>query len=93
MKGTSISLFFLPCALHALNLLAKDQCKFEDAVPIKCDIKLHDYQSLYLVTCLVPQLQGMGTENGTNGKCKYSLDSLCQTLWYSISKVCLGVCL
>ena len=24
----------LPCALHALNLLAKDLCKFEDAVPI-----------------------------------------------------------
>ena len=30
-------------------------------------------------------------KNGTNGKCKYSLDSLCETWWYSMTKVCLGV--
>ena len=28
-------------------------------------------------------------KNGTNGKRKYSLDSLCQTQWYSMTKVCL----
>ena len=28
---------------------------------------------------------------GTNGKCKYSLDALCETQWYSLTKVCLGV--
>ena len=30
-------------------------------------------------------------KNGTNRKCKFSLDSLCQTQWYSMTKVCLGV--
>jgi hypothetical protein len=29
--------------------------------------------------------------NGRNGKCKFSLDSLCETQWYSMTKVCLGV--
>ena len=45
----------------ALNLMAKNLCKFEDAVPIM-KAKLHDCQFVYLLTCLVPQLQGMGTE-------------------------------
>ena len=30
-------------------------------------------------------------KNGTNGKCKYSLDSQCEIQWYSMSKVCLDV--
>jgi hypothetical protein len=30
-------------------------------------------------------------KNGANGKCKYSLDSICETWWYSMTKVCLGV--
>ena len=30
-------------------------------------------------------------KNGTNGKCKLSLDSQCETQWYSMTKVCLSV--
>ena len=80
-------IIFLPCALHALNLLAKDLSKFEDAVPIvRSNCMIVNF--FYLVTCLATQLQGMGREKGTNGKSKNSLDSLCETHWYSITKVC-----
>jgi hypothetical protein len=76
--------------LHSLNLLAKDLCKFENAVPIvksNCMIA-NFFTSLHV---LVPQLQRRGKENGTNGKCKYNLDLLCETWWYLMTKVCLGV--
>jgi hypothetical protein len=33
----------------------------------------------------------MGKEEWHNGKCKYSLDSLGETQWYSMTKISLGV--
>ena len=80
----------LPCALHALNLLAKDLCKFEDAVPI---VKSNCMIVNLLTSSHVwfhNSKDGV-KKNGTNRKCKFSLDSLCQTQWYSMTKVCLGV--
>ena len=80
----------LPCALHAFNLLAKDLCKFEEAVPI---VK----SSCMIVNFFTSSHVWFHNSNewvqksGTNGKCKYSLDSLCETQWYSITKVCLSV--
>ena len=79
-----------PCALHALNLLAKDQCKFEDAMPIvksNCMI-VNFFTSSHI---WFHSSKEWVKKNGTNGKCKYSLDSLCETQWYSMTQVCLGV--
>ena len=70
----------LPCALHALNLLAKDQCKFEDAVPIvKSDCKIVNFFTSSHVW--FHNSKEWVKKNGTNGKCKHSLDSLCETWW------------
>jgi hypothetical protein len=80
----------LPCALHALNLLAKDLCKFEDAVPIvKSDCIIVNFFTSSHVW--FHNSKEWVKKNGTNAKCKYSLDSLCGTWWYSMTKVCLGV--
>ena len=51
----------LPCALHALTLLAKDLCQFKDAVPVvKSNCMIVNIFASSNV--LVPQLQGMGKE-------------------------------
>ena len=80
----------LPCELHALNLLAKDLCKFDAAAPIvisNCMI-VNFFTSSHVWFYNSKEWE---KKNGTNGKYKYSLDSLCETQWYSITKVCLGV--
>ena len=83
-------IIILPCALHALNLLAKDQCKFEDAMPIvKSNCMIVNFFTSSHVW--FHNSKEWVKKNGTNGKCKYSLDSLCETQWYSMTKVCLGV--
>ena len=80
----------LPCALHALNLLAKDLCKFEDDVPIvKSNCMIVNFFTVSHVW--FHKSKEWVKNNGTNGKSKYSLDSLCETQWYSMTKVCLGV--
>ena len=74
----------LPCALHALNLLAKDLCKFEDTIPI---VKSNCMIVNLLTSSHVwfhNSKDGV-KKNGTNRKCKFSLDSLCQTQWYSMT--------
>ena len=74
----------LPCALHALNLLAKDLCKFEDTIPI---VKSNGMIVNLLTSSHVwfhNSKEGV-KKNGTNRKCKFSLDSLCQTQWYSMT--------
>ena len=79
----------LPCELHALNLLAKDLCKFEDAVPIvKSNFMIFNFFTSSHVW--FHNSKEWVKNNGTNGKCKYSLDSLCETQWYSMTKVSLG---
>ena len=80
----------LPCTLHAFNLLAKDLCKFGDAVPIvisNCMI-VNFFTSSHVWFHSSKQWI---KKNGTNGKCKYSFGSLCEIQWYSMTKVCLGV--
>ena len=80
----------LPCTLHALNLMAKDPCKFEDVEPIvksNCMI-VNFFNSSHV---WFHNSKEWIKKNGTNGKCKYSLDSLCETWWYSMNKVCLSV--
>ena len=80
----------LPCTLHAFNLLAKDLCKFGDAVPIvisNCMI-VNFFTSSHV---WFHNSKEWVKKNGTNGKCTYSLESLCETKWYSMIKVCLGV--
>ena len=81
----------LPYTLHALNLMTKDLCKFGDAVPVvksKCMI-VNFFTSSHV---WFHNSKEWVKKNGTNGKCKYdSLDSLCDTQWYSMTKVCLGV--
>ena len=80
----------LPCALHSLNLLAKDLCKFEDTLPIvKSNCMIVNFFTLSHVW--FHKSKEWEEKNGTNGKCKYSLDSLRETQWYSMTKVCLGV--
>ena len=83
-------IIILPCALHALDLLAKDQCKFEDAMPIvKSNCMIVNFFTSSHVW--FHSSKEWVKKNGTNGKCKYSLDSLCETQWYSMTQVCLGV--
>ena len=80
----------LPCALYALNLLAKDLCKFEDALPIvKSNYRIVNFLTSSHVW--FHNSKEWVQKIGTNGKCKHSLDSLCETLWYSMTQVCLGV--
>ena len=80
----------LPCALHSLNLLAKDLRKFEDTLPIvKSDCMIVNFFTSSNVW--LHNSKEWEEKNGTNGKCKYSLDSLRETQWYSMTKVCLGV--
>ena len=80
----------LPCALHALNLLAKNLCKFEDAMSnVKSNGMIVHFFTLSHVW--FHNSKEWVKKNGSNGKCKYSLDSLCETKWYSMTKDCLGV--
>ena len=59
----------LPCALHALNLLAKDLCKFEDAVPIvKSNCMIVNFFTSSHVW--LNNSKEWVKENGSNGKCK-----------------------
>ena len=82
-------IIILPCALHAFNLLAKDLCKFEDAMPIvKSNCMIVNF---FTSSHVWFHNSKEWVKNGTNGKCKYSLDSLHKTQWYSMTKVCLGV--
>ena len=71
--------------------MTKDLCKFGDAVPVvksKCMI-VNFFTSSHV---WFHNSKEWVKKNGTNGKCKYdSLDSLCDTQWYSMTKVCLGV--
>ena len=81
----------LPCTLHVLNLLAKDLCKLEDAIPIvksNCMVVNFFFTSSH---AWFHSSKEWVKKNGTNGKCKNRLDSLCKTWWYSMTKVCLGV--
>jgi hypothetical protein len=80
----------LPCILHALNLLVKDLCKFEDAMPI---VKSNCMIVNFITSSHVwfHKSKQWVQNNGTNGKCKYSLDAQYETRWYSMTKVCLGV--
>jgi Protein of unknown function (DUF 659) len=68
----------LPCALHALNLLAKDLCKFADAVPIvksNCMI-INFYMSSHI---WFHNSKEWVRKNSASGKYRCSLDSLCET--------------
>ena len=80
----------LPSELHALNLFTKDLCKFEDAVLIvKSNCMIFNFFTSSHVW--FHNSKEWVEKNGTNGKSKYSLDSLCETQWYSMTKVCLCV--
>ena len=75
----------LPCALHVANLLSKDICRLEglmDIVKGNCKImnffvKSHKW---------FHASQEWAKKNKNN---KYSFESLCETHWYSMSKVCM----
>ena len=80
----------LPCALHTLNLLANDLCKFEDTMPIvKSNCMIVNFFTSSHVW--FHNSKEYKKNNGTKGKCKFSVDSLCEAQWYSKTKVCLGV--
>ena len=58
----------LPCALHALNLLAKDLCKFEDAMPIvKSNCMIVNFFTSSHVW--FHNSKEWVKKDGTNGKC------------------------
>ena len=77
----------LPCALHVANLLTKDICRLEglmDIVKGNCKIvnffmKLHKWFH-------ASQEWAMKNKNNT-----YSFQSLCETCWYSMCKVCMSI--
>ena len=80
----------LPCALHTLNLLTNDPCKFEDTMPIvKSNCMIVNFFTSSHVW--FHNSKEYKKNNGTKGKCKFSVDSLCEAQWYSKTKVCLGV--
>ena len=75
----------LPCDLHVANLLTKDTCKVEGLTNIvkgNCKIvnfftKSHKW---------FHSSQEWAKKNKNN---KYSFQSLCETLWYSMCKACM----
>ena len=77
----------LPCALHVANLLTKDICRLEglmDVVKGNCKIvnfftKSHKW---------FHTSQEWAKKNKNN---KYSFQSLCETCWYSMCKVCMPI--
>ena len=71
-------------------MLAKDLCKFEDAVPIvKSNCMIVNFFTSSHVW--FHNSKEWVKKNGTNGKCKFSLDFLHATQWFSMTKVWLGV--
>ena len=82
-------IIILPCGLHVINLLAKDLCKYEKSMPIvKANCVIVNF---FTSSHIWFNNSKEWIKNNNGGKGKHSLDSLCETRWYSMTKVCLGI--
>jgi hypothetical protein len=75
----------LPCALHVLNLLAKDVCRYIHA---KCIVKTY-YLSVNFFTSSHVRFHKSKEwiRNNTNIEEKHTLSAFCETCLYSMTKV------
>jgi hypothetical protein len=79
----------LPCALHVLNLQAKDVCRYIHA---KCIVKTNCLLVNFFTSSHVWFHKSKEwIRNNTSIEEKHSLSALCETCCYCMTKVCLGV--
>ena len=87
MIRSNTHMIALPCALHVANTLCKDVCKIEaiqGIVKINCKL-VNFFTSSHIWFARANDWAKRNREK------KYAFQTLCESRWYSMTKVCLSI--